>query len=385
MLAGISPILIAAIFYNFYVKFYLKGFAVDIIDRFNQNLALEFHSNVSDVIDFVKIISEKPTVRSKESSIEEKTKLLNEAIKSNSLLSSISILSPEGDILATTSSNYFTRWHANHWFNTSIREHKITVSDFYMTDETINPTYSIFVPIFDDKGNVIYVLAANSNPKDIRKIISFKPINDSITLIVNSRGEIIASVLEGNYFKNIRDEYSIDITGKASNGKAEFYYNGKNYIANYYTIGNFDGVSNNPQWQILYAAPESDVLLIYSQTIVFFIFCIALFIPIVLIISLRLTKSILKPIQDLVEAAKKIGGGNYEIKLPPRNDEFHGLNMAFNAMASNLKNSYEELRHTREYEKIEVKKRNKKLIGTFSQLESKVKENTSRLKNNLPS
>lgn len=228
-------------------------------------------------------------------------------------------------------------------------------------------------------------MAANSNPKDIRKIISFKPINDSITLIVNSRGEIIASVLEGNYFKNIRDEYSIDITGKASNGKAEFYYNGKNYIANYYTIGNFDGVSNNPQWQILYAAPESDVLLIYSQTIVFFIFCIALFIPIVLIISLRLTKSILKPIQDLVEAAKKIGGGNYEIKLPPRNDEFHGLNMAFNAMASNLKNSYEELRHTREYEKIEVKKRNKKLIGTFSQLESKVKENTSRLKNNLPS
>ena len=93
---------------------------------------------------------------------------------------------------------------------------------------------------------------------------------------------------------------------------------------------------------------------------------------------------IIKPLFELLQAAKKVGEGNLNVKIKiPTKDETGQLAEEFNQMIQKLKESREALEDEKKVLEIRVKARTRELEELAQTLDEKVKERTKELQDRI--
>ncbi len=93
-----------------------------------------------------------------------------------------------------------------------------------------------------------------------------------------------------------------------------------------------------------------------------------------------LSRKLVRPVQNLVRATRKVSGGNLDVKLKIiSGDEIGELTNSFNAMVEDLRKSRQALEEEKASLEIKVRARTKELQELNQALEQKVKERTKEL------
>ncbi len=117
--------------------------------------------------------------------------------------------------------------------------------------------------------------------------------------------------------------------------------------------------------------------LISASSFVFIILLTILF-------SVFFVSRLVKPIFQLLQAAKKVGEGNLNVKVKiPTRDEIGELAQEFNQMVQKLKEQREALEDEKKVLEIRVKARTKELEELAKTLDEKVKERTKELQERI--
>ncbi len=98
------------------------------------------------------------------------------------------------------------------------------------------------------------------------------------------------------------------------------------------------------------------------------------------IICLLGTRSLTKPIRELLKGTREVSKGNLEIELRKKSeDEIGELIEGFNQMVRDLRKSHRELQEAKNVLEIKVRARTKELEELTETLEEKVESRTKRL------
>jgi len=102
------------------------------------------------------------------------------------------------------------------------------------------------------------------------------------------------------------------------------------------------------------------------------------------IICLLGTRSLTRPIRELLKGAREVSKGNLEIELRKKSeDEIGELIEGFNQMVKDLRKSQQELQEAKNILEIKVKARTKELEELTGTLEEKVKSRTKKLQEKI--
>lgn len=117
--------------------------------------------------------------------------------------------------------------------------------------------------------------------------------------------------------------------------------------------------------------------LIGASTFVFILILVTLF-------TIVFVSKIIRPLYQLLQAAKKVGEGNLDIKLKlTTKDEIGELAEEFNQMIAKLKESREILEDEKKVLEIRVKARTRELEELAQSLDEKVKQRTKELEERI--
>ncbi len=117
--------------------------------------------------------------------------------------------------------------------------------------------------------------------------------------------------------------------------------------------------------------------LISASSFVFIVLLVTLF-------TVFFVSRIVKPLFELLQAAKKVGEGNLDVKINiPTKDEIGQLAEEFNQMVKKLKESREVLEDEKKVLEIRVKARTRELEELARTLDEKVKERTKELQERI--
>lgn len=228
-----------------------------------------------------------------------------------------------------------------YWINKDTFSKKISNTLFYETGHAV---------LIDENGIII----SNYNNKNIGE--SF----------FNSNGEQYKDLKE-----IIFNQKSGDIVTKELDGKEKYVTYLKIEKTNWrlITITNTDEIMMPAQIEREHANEHVRELLLSSLTFAISLFAIMIF------FAVFLSNSILKPINDLNVATKKISNGNLDIELDAKTeDEIGQLAFNFNSMTKKLRDTRGELEKYNKDLKSEVKKRTMELENSKKDLENKLYE-----------
>ncbi|QIZ72015.1 ATP-binding protein [Oxynema aestuarii] len=251
------------------------------------------------------------------------------------------------------------------WYETTLQERKQTWSEVYISADLgvlqVTPT----TPIYDPDGNLVGVLGTNLILSQIGDFLQGLEISESgIAFIVEPGGETIASSTdespfitpeEGEPKRLLAVESQNPLIRESSAyllqhlppldrldepAHLTFSIDGKKQLLQVSPLDDDLGL----KWAIVVVIPEADFMArIAANTRTTIGLCL-LSLAIAILVGTRTARWIVKPIENLNHAAKKLASGEWE-ETPDcdRTDELGELACSFNKMARQLRDSFASL------------------------------------------
>ena len=177
--------------------------------------------------------------------------------------------------------------------------------------------YTLAVPIKNDMGQVVGLLAANIRLQTLSNIItSIKSNDNTINMMCDEKANIIASknasvIMNVNLAEAAQNDFiDIDQIGKAikSQQKITCYIKHKESGNNYYAM-NYE-LANTPGWYLVTAMSDKELKASVREIIIsMLVFIVIIIAIIILIINTTLTKLLTKPLHKLSNSIKGITDG----------------------------------------------------------------------------
>jgi len=277
------------------------------------------------------------------------------------------------------------------WYKSTISANKPIWSDIYaLTDPenlslAVTQTLSANQPYYDDEGTFQGVLGTDIFLSQIREFLSTLKIGKTgETFIMEHSGLIVASSTTENPYKINPDNPEEVLRLKVYESKKPLIRETAEYLREQF--GDLSTITKSEQlsfklegeqqllqvkpyhdergidWLIVVIVPESDFMArIHTNTqVTILLFVLTLLIAI--LVGIFTAKWVIVPIVDLKIAASKLSSGKWEQRLPTeRTDEIGALAKAFEWMALQLKELFENLEQ-KVAERTEQLKRKNELI-----------------------
>ncbi|MCR5454028.1 MAG: methyl-accepting chemotaxis protein [Bacteroidales bacterium] len=270
------------------------------------------------------------------------------------------------------------------YFIEVMREHK----NFAMTSPDVSKStgemkYTLAVPIKNQTGSVIGVLAANIKLSTLSDIIkSIKTNDQTIHVMCDEKANIIASKDASQVMKaNLTESKTTNLEGIEAIGKAiksqkatttyvEDNKTGDNYYAMNYHL------DNTPGWYIVSAVSDKELKGSMMEVIIsMIVFTIIVIIIIFLIVNNVLTRQLTRPLDELSKSIKGVTEGYLNQSFTyESNDEIGQMTQDMETMCEKLTEIAQTLKmgaDTMAYSSNMVKESSKQLSdGTSSQASS---------------
>lgn len=270
--------------------------------------------------------------------------VLSETLVEKPELENIFVANLSGRVIISGNKNQLNSSISNNQYFIDGLNSKTVTSNIFISKPSGEKVVAIATPIINRNGKVIGVLA-NTIKLDYfkNKIANVKMGNQGYAYIVDGEGIIIAHPDPNRVGKTVENKAISNVVSKiknkenVANGDGTYIYEGEEKYMAY-------GVIPDINWIIVFA--ENKVEMNKPATIVLILILITtlVFIIISIITSIKFSKSITKPISELMETMDKAAKGDLSSKCNfESEDEFGQLSKNFNLMLNKLYLSYEEL------------------------------------------
>ncbi len=302
--------------------------------------------------------------------------LLKEINKKNLNFAVIFVTDVKGQQVARSDDkDQFDDMSERDYFKEVSSQKKTVVSDAIISKTTGKPAVVIVVPIFNAQGEFQGILGATLDLSIIEEMRSKITIGETgYAFITDSQGQILAHP-DPKMVEERTNVSDVEIVKKALTGEsgAQIYeYNGIKVFGSYITV-------SNTGWAVVVRQTQADAFSSISKTQINMVSIAVMILVISIIIGFTLSKSMIKPLLVLKEAAKQLAEGNlaHDFKINT-GDEIGELSKSFIEMRESLKSLVKQISSASE----NVTTSSKDVLDSSKQAEivaSQIAEATSQL------
>jgi len=218
------------------------------------------------------------------------------------------------------------------------------LSDLYLSPAVNRPLLAMAAPVSDENGDIIGVFSPSIDLNYLwRTIDRFSSQRKRAGLsgyafLINGQGDIVAhpdrtKILKANFLK--KNNVSIDTIRKLSNTKELFFNKEAGRMNSFAQINRSPNF--NSEWYVGIDVDKDELYAPLRELLIKYILLFGLVLFITTLAVINLSKSILKPVNQLVSATNDFSRGK---QVKPLEDdtfeEIHKLNKTFNQMVEKL-------------------------------------------------
>ncbi|MBU1086534.1 MAG: response regulator [Candidatus Omnitrophica bacterium] len=339
LIVALIPFLALSLLIYFGVKQNIR----QIVEKKQIELITEIGRNVERTVftafTQTKALANNPIIISNNSSIKEKLFEMEKIQSFYGLFEDITLLDPEGTILASTSYDFRGIWKLKEWFKEALSGHS-SVSPVHAVLAPFRLVVVFCVPIFDDLGKVKAVMAGQLHIDTIKDLIGKFQVDkqgDGIFILDKEGNYIVHSEQEKLLYKlepkSLRDRILKD-------NASLFEFNDSSNIRKVCVFSQLQGYKDykGQNWTICFMESTSKTFAIMATVRRNIIFAALLGIVLIIGSSAILTNAIVRPIKNLSAVSDKIARGVWDVFASESGkDEIADLGRAFNNMKDELK------------------------------------------------
>ena len=239
----------------------------------------------------------------------------------------ITVLTPEGEVLTSTDYNFTRAWKYHDYFLNTVETKKAQTSNAYFLPEPLRYITTFTAPVFDKTGKLTAVIAAQLNMDKIHSIVQHVSLNktghaylldkNNLYISHNNRDKTLTTADSG--LSNMISSNAVKLIIKMNNEKC---------------VGNY---AQEKDRTVVILQSQEEVL-DYFNSLFWNILIISLCIAVLaLVIGLKLSQSLTKPIEDLNAAIQSFKSGDNQAKAKvSTEDEIGKLAEEFNLMLTEV-------------------------------------------------
>ena len=371
ILVGLLPLFIGIFFLFKYTEDLIRDDACNNLGLLAKNTEEEVRRFMDSCVVDMKVLAESEGMRNAEIHVDKKLLEMKKIQDYYKRFEDITMIDTKGRVITSTTYNYRGEWRAKKWFLEAIKGN-VYVSDAHVILDPYKVVLVIAVPLIDENGKIHAVLVGQLNMERLWKIVDSITIgNTGFVTIMNELQYYVAHPNKEMLFR----QATFDLGGKSgvidfsdSDSEALFYSTEKYASSVEY---------ESPKWWIVVAQGKRDALSNLSKlkNNVIYILIISFFL--VILVSIFVSKSIVKPVQTLIQGMARVSDGDLSYKTNVKSrDEIGLLGVAFNDMLMRLNKAHQELQSKTE----ELHDAFNKISLLNVTLEKRVEERTKELR-----
>ncbi|MFY0781693.1 ATP-binding protein [Peribacillus simplex] len=353
LLIASVPVLILGIISYGSQRSLLEKEAKNVLNAGSLNIVSETYSYLNERISDVKLMSANSVIINPGSSKEEKSVELKKFIDAKGNYYGVLHLDMEGNVIADTSNKMVGDNLAKRiWFKEAMEGHEF-LSDVYKTRAYSEPIISLSAPVYDNAGKIIGVVSPAFRLEGLWEMMEKKAneISDKYPVnffMINQEGIMISkkdphgvmqdSALEeiGLTKEKLMEASLSDELYSAENGEKIY------SIQPVHTIAETENT-----WFVVVGADKNQVFQPLNDLLSRYLTIYSIvFVSIILAVYL-LTKTLVRPVQDLVEATEDfIEGKEFVFSNKRSFEEMEKLNLAFLRMMETIEDREKEIVRT---------------------------------------
>lgn len=369
LMLGLFPLLILSVLFYIQMKYSLRETVENNLINLASEVGIEVERTIFTAYTNIKTLANNPVIKSEIATKEDKLLEMQKIQDFYKIFEDITLIDLEGNVIVSTTYNYRGAWKVKDWYKQA-KAGNVVVSDVHILQSPYKIVMVSTAPVLGRDGRIVAVVAGQINMQKIWEITDKVKVGKSgFAFLLNREGDIIAYPDKKSIFNKFP---SVLVLDKISGGQfGSINYRTPELGDQFCGFVRLKGYMDykGKRWRIGLTQDSREAFGVIRTTQVT-LFSTALgFFLIIILVSIRLTGEIVKPVKALVAGTKKIAQGdlNYQIKLLSE-DEIGELARAFNLMANELKKSMEKIENYSRTLEQKVEERTRELKDAQGQL-----------------
>jgi len=371
ILVGLLPLFIGIVFLFKYTEGLIKDDVCNNLGLLAKNTEEEVCRFMTSCVADIKILAESEGMRNTEIHVDKKLLEMKKIQDYYKRFEDITMIDTKGRVITSTTYNYRGEWRSKKWFLEAIKGN-VFVSDAHIILDPYKVVLAIAVPLIDENGKIHAVLAGQLNMERLWEIVDSITIgNTGFVTIMNEQQLYVAHPNKEKLFQQapFDSNKQSGVINYADSDSEALIYNTEQYSC---PLG-----YKSPKWRIVVAQEKRDALSNLSKLKNNVIYILISGFFLVILVTIFLSKSIVKPVQLLIQGMSRVSDGDLSYKTSIKSrDEIGLLGAAFNDMLMRLNKAHQELQS--KTEKLHEAFNKISLLNVT--LEKRVEERTKELR-----
>lgn len=369
ILVGLLPLFIGIFFLFKYTEGLIRDDACNNLGLLAKNTREEVGRFMGSCVADMKMLAESEDMKDTGIHADKKLLAMRKIQDYYKRFEDITMIDTKGRVITSTTYNYRGEWRSKKWFLEAVKGN-VFVSDAHVILDPYKVVLAISVPLIDENGKIYAALVGQLNMERLWEIVDSITIgNTGFVTIMNDQQYYVAHPDKGKLFRQAPfDPEKKSGVIDSSDSEALFYSTEKYSSTIEYEL---------PEWRIVVVQGKRDALSNLSKLKYNVIYVLIIGLFLVVLISIFLSRSIVKPIQTLIHGMSRVSNGDLSYKTSVKSrDEIGLLGAAFNDMLMRLNKAHQELQGKTE----ELHEAFNKISLLNVTLEKRVEERTKELR-----
>ena len=371
ILVGLLPLFTGILFLFKYTEGLIRDDACNNLGLLAKNTNEEVDRFMCSCVTDMKMLAESEDMENTEIPSDKKLFAMKKIQDYYKRFEDITMIDTKGRVITSTTYNYRGEWRSKKWFLEAIKGN-VFVSDAHIILDPYKVVLAISVPLIDENGKIYAALVGQLNMERLWEIVDSITIgNTGFVTIMNDQQYYVAHPNKGMLFRQapFDPEKKSGVIDSSDSDSEMLFYSTEKYASTIeYEL---------PKWRIVVVQGERDALSNLSKLKYNVIYVLIIGLFLVVLISIFLSRSIVKPIQTLIHGMSRVSDGDLSYKTSVKSrDEIGLLGVAFNDMLMRLNKAHQELQSKTE----ELHDAFNKISLLNVTLEKRVEERTKELR-----
>ncbi|HNT28172.1 MAG TPA: PAS domain S-box protein, partial [bacterium] len=314
------------------IRYHVETFS-KVAEEVHHNMGRLLAGAVSDVA----LISNNPLFRGGATDPKTMEAALHDIHKILPRYDDISLIAPNGTVIASTSYRFLADWRHKKHFQASLRG-AVAVSPVSVSSEPFRQFLQFTSPV-SQNGTVKAVISLQLDLAKIAEIPLGVHIGETGNgFVTDHTGNIIIH----HDPRRILEPMPVEFASAGQGDGVFFTENGSQFFGNMFAPSPEDTIfpAEIPPWRVVIAERSEELLSAARLAILQAILFAAAIFVVAVLVSLQLSRRIVRPLGDLTTAMADISGTELSVSLPPpTNDEIGALSRTFLRLLEDLRES----------------------------------------------